>query len=51
MRLRSWPVAGLVFAVVLSVATLTSGTARADGCPDVQLIFVRGTAEPPGLGA
>ncbi|WP_197517763.1 cutinase family protein [Mycobacterium sp. E796] len=25
--------------------------AAADPCPDVQLIFARGTAEPPGLGA
>ena len=38
----------------MSVATLTSATApkaRADDCPDVQLVFARGTAEPPGLGA
>ncbi|HWS93198.1 MAG TPA: cutinase family protein [Mycobacterium sp.] len=38
----------------MSVAMITSGrapTARADGCPDVQLVFARGTAEPPGLGA
>ena len=37
----------------MSVFPITSGTlpsARADGCPDVQLIFARGTAEPPGLG-
>ena len=54
MGFRRWPVVGLVVAVALSVATFTSGsapTARADGCPDVQLIFARGTAEPPGLGA
>ncbi|HWT47516.1 MAG TPA: cutinase family protein [Mycobacterium sp.] len=37
----------------MSVAMITSGrapTARADGCPDVQLVFARGTAEPAGLG-
>ena len=41
-------------AVAVSVATIMCGPApraRADGCPDVQLIFARGTAEPPGLGA
>ena len=54
MGLRGWPVVGLaVAAVALSVVTVTSGpapTAGADGCPDVQLIFARGTAEPPGMG-
>jgi cutinase len=51
MGLRRW-VVGLVVAVAVSVATFTGGpapTAGADGCPDVQLIFARGTAEPPGL--
>jgi cutinase len=54
MGLRGWPVVGLaVAAVALSVVTVTSGlapTAGADGCPDVQLVFARGTAEPPGMG-
>jgi cutinase len=52
MGLRRW-VVGLVVAVAVSVATFTGGpapTAGADGCPDVQLIFARGTAEPPGMG-
>ena len=46
-------VIGLVVAVITTVVTVASGlapSARAD-CPDVQLIFARGTAEPPGLGA
>ncbi|KLO46173.1 cutinase [Mycobacterium nebraskense] len=53
MILRSWPVVGLAVAVAVSVLWIASGPvapARADGCPDVQLIFARGTAEPPGLG-
>ncbi|OBH27635.1 cutinase [Mycobacterium sp. E342] len=53
MDLRRWPVVGLAVAVAVSVFSIASGavaTARADGCPDVQLIFARGTAEPPGLG-
>jgi cutinase len=46
------PVAGVLGAVVVAVAGVLGGlapTARAD-CPDVQLIFARGTNEPPGLG-
>ncbi|MEE6178436.1 cutinase family protein [Mycobacterium sp. 050134] len=53
MGFRSWPVAGLVAAVAVSLLALAGGpapAARAD-CPNVQLIFARGTAEPPGLGA
>jgi cutinase len=53
MDLRRWPVVGLAVAVALSMVTITSGpapTAGADGCPDVQLVFARGTAEPPGMG-
>lgn len=53
MNFRRWPVVGLAVAVAVSVFSIISGplpSARADGCPDVQLIFARGTAEPPGLG-
>jgi len=53
MGLRSCPVVGLAVAVAVSAAAIISGTAptaRADGCPDVELVFARGTAEPPGLG-
>ncbi len=53
MNLRRWAVVGLAVAVALSVFSIATGrvpTARADGCPDVQLVFARGTAEPPGLG-
>jgi cutinase len=52
MRFRRGRVFGM--AVAVAMATIMSGrapTARADDCPDVQLIFARGTAEPPGLGA
>jgi cutinase len=47
------PAVVLAVAVAVSVATIVCGPApraRAD-CPDVQLIFARGTAEPPGMGA
>ncbi len=53
MRRRRWSLIGLVVTVALSVAMIANALApmaRADGCPDVQLIFARGTAEPPGLG-
>ncbi|WAJ46315.1 cutinase family protein [Mycobacterium sp. Aquia_216] len=52
MSFGRWPIVGVVVAVAVSVAALVSGpapTALAD-CPDVQLIFARGTNEPPGLG-
>ncbi len=51
MGFRSWPVVGLAVAVAVAAFTSGSPTARAEGCPDVELIFARGTAEPPGLGA
>jgi len=53
MGFRSRPVIGPAVAVVVSAAAFTGSapSARADGCADVQLIFARGTAEPPGLGA
>jgi cutinase len=52
MRFGRWPIVGLVLGIAASVALVVGGpasTARAD-CPNVELIFARGTAEPPGLG-
>ncbi len=44
-------------AVVLATATLTAGSAllapaaaSAEGCPDIEVVFARGTTEAPGLG-
>ena len=53
MSFGRWPVAGVVVAVAVSVAALVGGPAPRAGadCPHVQLVFARGTAEPPGLGA
>jgi len=41
-----------VFAAVLLAAIpgLAASTATAQPCPDVQLLFARGTGEPPGVG-
>lgn len=43
------------FAGMLSVAALVlappgAPTAAAEGCPDVEVVFARGTFEPPGVG-
>lgn len=47
---RRFSVAGA--AVIATAATLagTAPTAAADPCPDVQVVFARGTSEPPGIG-
>lgn len=39
---------GILAAVTVLFAPV--GTARADDCPDVEVIFARGTGEPPGVG-
>lgn len=45
-----------VAAAVLTVGALlvgpavTAPTAEAQGCPDIEVVFARGTDEPPGLG-
>lgn len=40
--------------VAVSLAVLPTGPtapiAHADGCPDIEVVFARGTSEPPGLG-
>ncbi len=43
----------LVIAAVMVMGTVVMGTPIAtadDPCPDVELVFARGTGEPPGLG-
>lgn len=37
-------------AVAAVVGAVPAGSAAADPCPDVALIFARGTGEPPGIG-
>jgi len=44
-------VAAIASAVAATVATLVAAPpASAEPCPDVQLVFARGTSEPPGIG-
>ena len=43
--------AAVVSAVVCAAATLVAApAASAAPCPDVQVVFARGTSEPPGIG-
>ncbi|CAJ1502819.1 cutinase family protein [[Mycobacterium] kokjensenii] len=37
-------------ALLINPTPSTMATASADGCPDVEVVFARGTSEPPGLG-
>ena len=39
-----------VAAGALQVALMTPATAAAAPCPDVEIVFARGTTEPPGVG-
>lgn len=53
-RLNGWTGACFAAAVTLTSALLsTTGgvpVASADPCPDVEVVFARGTGEPPGVG-
>jgi len=46
----------MLMAAVLSLAPVLAGSgfglqpARAAGCPDIEVVFARGTDEPPGVG-
>ncbi len=42
--------AAAVLAGAAVIAGVPAGPAAADDCPDVELIFARGTGEPPGAG-
>ena len=35
---------------LLSIGPATAPAAHADGCPDIEVVFARGTDEPPGIG-
>lgn len=37
-------------AAALLISPVPSSPAFADGCPDAEVVFARGTGEPPGLG-
>ncbi|MCW2518479.1 MAG: cutinase family protein, partial [Mycobacterium sp.] len=41
----------VVAPVVPAIPTAAIGVASADDCPDIEVVFARGTSEAPGLGA
>ena len=52
-RRRVGSIARLLWAAVLSIGALLGAqppSASADPCPDVDVVFARGTGEPPGVG-
>ncbi|PRC48895.1 cutinase family protein, partial [Mycobacterium sp. ITM-2017-0098] len=42
--------AALLAAALLIAPNAVAPTAHAQGCPDIEVVFARGTDEPPGLG-
>ncbi|BBY07309.1 cutinase [Mycobacterium noviomagense] len=52
MRFRpAAALSGLLMFVALAVPAFTSSPAAAAACPDVEVVFARGTGEPPGIGS
>jgi cutinase len=49
-RLRSWLIAAVSLPLIASATLLTPATASAQGCPDIEVVFARGTNDAPGLG-
>lgn len=43
-------VAGLCFGLTVAPPAQASATPKATSCPDVDVVFARGSGEPPGLG-
>lgn len=52
-RINRWASVGAIFVAAAAVLLVTPGTAPtaiADDCPAAEVIFARGTSEPPGIG-
>lgn len=49
-RLSAFVAAVITAAALLVAPMVTAPAANAQGCPDIEVIFARGTDEPPGLG-
>jgi cutinase len=49
--LRRWTAALVLASASVFVPAVTANVAAADPCSDIQVIFARGTNEPPGVGA
>lgn len=49
-RIRHWLIASAVAALTASAAVFLPATASAQDCPDIEVVFARGTNDAPGLG-
>lgn len=49
-RLRHWLIAPAIAAMTASAAAVSPAIASAQDCPDIEVVFARGTNEAPGLG-
>ncbi|MEH3141727.1 MAG: cutinase family protein [Mycobacterium kyogaense] len=49
-RVAALAATALTVAAMVATPALTAPTAAAQGCPDIEVVFARGTDEPPGLG-
>jgi cutinase len=49
-RMRSFPAMSACLLAASAVLSVPAAPATAAPCPDVELIFARGTSEPPGIG-
>lgn len=49
-RLPAFVAAVITAAALLIAPTVAAPAANAQGCPDIEVVFARGTDEPPGLG-
>jgi cutinase len=49
-RFRCWFIASTTAAFAASAALLAPATASAQDCPDIEVVFARGTNDAPGLG-
>jgi cutinase len=49
--LRRWTLLAAAATLTAAAAFLSPATASAQGCPDIEVIFARGTNDAPGIGA
>lgn len=50
-RAMRWWIVAVALATSVFAPAITGGVASADPCSDVEVVFARGTNEPPGVGA
>lgn len=50
-KIRKWLIAVVSMGFAVTSATMVAAPAYAAPCPNVEVVFARGTFEPPGIGA